>query len=39
MFINDLTDKGYLVQVAENIKLKDFNIEYSAEQENIKENK
>ena len=38
MFINDLTDKGYLVQVAENIKLKDFNIEYSAEQENIKEN-
>lgn len=36
MFIDDLIDKGHLVQVLENIKLKDFQIEYSIEQENIK---
>ena len=36
MFIDDLIDKGHLLQVLENIKLKDFHIEYSIDQENIK---
>ena len=36
MIIDDLINKGYLVQVLENVKLKDFNIVYSIEQENIR---
>lgn len=36
MFIDDLIDSGHLLQVLENIKLKDFHIEYSIDQENIK---
>ena len=36
MIIDDLINKGYLVQVLENVKLKDFNIVYSTEQENIR---
>lgn len=36
MLIDDLIDGGHLIQVLENIKLKDFNIEYNIEQEKIK---